>query len=171
MAHNKFYFSHPDASVKISSQTERFAVRRIFCVGRNYAEHAKDFSNDERDPPFFFTNPADAIMASGAALTYPGLTQDLHHEAELAVAIGTGGRDIIAKDAASHIFGFAYSNDLTRRDLQAVAKSQRRPWDMSKIFDESAVINAIIPGQSISPDAAIRCRVDGRLRQNAKLET
>ena len=146
-------------------------MRRIFCVGRNYAEHAKEFSNDERDPPFFFTKPADAIVASGTALTYPGLTQDLNHEAELAVAIGTGGWDIIAKDTASHIFGFACSNDLTRRDLQVVAKSQRRPWDMSKIFDESAVINAIIPGQSISPDAAIRCRVDGRLRQNAKLET
>ena len=109
-------------------------MRRIFCVGRNYAEHAKEFGNDERDPPFFFTKQADAIVASSAALTYPGLTQDLHHEAELAVAKGTGGRGIIAKDAASHIFGFACSNDLTRRDLQAVAKSQRRPWDMSKSF-------------------------------------
>jgi fumarylpyruvate hydrolase len=102
-------------------------------------------------------------------LTYPSLTQDLHHEAELVVAIGTGGRDILAKDATSHIFGFACGNDLTRRDLQAVAKSQRRPWDMSKAFDESAVIGEIVPGQSFSPDAAIRCRVDGQLRQNAKI--
>ena len=164
-----FIFRIPAPSVEISSRTERFAVRRIFCVGRNYAEHAREFGNDERDPPFFFTKPADAIVPSGAALTYPSLTQDLHHEAELVVAIGTGGRDIAAKDAASHIFGFACGNDLTRRDLQAVAKSQRRPWDMSKAFDESAVIGAIVPGQSIAPEAAIRCHVDGQLRQNAKI--
>ena len=164
-----FIFPIPTPSIKISGRSERFAVRRIFCVGRNYAEHAKEFGNDERDPPFFFTKPADAVVPSGAALTYPSLTQDLHHEAELVVAIGTGGRDILAKDAASHIFGFACGNDLTRRDLQAVAKSQRRPWDMSKAFDESAVIGEIVPGQSFSTDAAIRCRVDGQLRQNAKI--
>ena len=164
-----FIFPIPTPSIKISGRSERFAVRRIFCVGRNYAEHAKEFGNDERDPPFFFTKPADAVVPSGAALTYPSLTQDLHHEAELVVAIGTGGRDILAKDATSHIFGFACGNDLTRRDLQAVAKSQRRPWDMSKAFDESAVIGEIVPGQSFSPDAAIRCRVDGQLRQNAKI--
>jgi fumarylpyruvate hydrolase len=164
-----FIFPIPTPSIKISGRSERFAVRRIFCVGRNYAEHAREFGNDERDPPFFFTKPADAVVPSGAALTYPSLTQDLHHEAELVVAIGTGGRDILAKDATSHIFGFACGNDLTRRDLQAVAKSQRRPWDMSKAFDESAVIGEIVPGQSFSPDAAIRCRVDGQLRQNAKI--
>jgi fumarylpyruvate hydrolase len=164
-----FIFPIPTPSIKISGRSERFAVRRIFCVGRNYAEHAREFGNDERDPPFFFTKPADAVVPSGAALTYPSLTQDLHHEAELVVAIGTGGRDILAKDATSHIFGFACGNDLTRRDLQAVAKSQRRPWDMSKAFDESAVIGEIVPGQSFSPDAAIRCRVDGQLRHNAKI--
>ena len=164
-----FIFPIPTPSIKISGRSERFAVRRIFCVGRNYAEHAREFGNDERDPPFFFTKPADAVVPSGTALTYPSLTQDLHHEAELVVAIGTGGRDILAKDATSHIFGFACGNDLTRRDLQTVAKSQRRPWDMSKAFDESAVIGEIVPGQSFSPDAAIRCRVDGQLRQNAKI--
>ena len=135
-----FIFPIPTPSIKISGRSERFAVRRIFCVGRNYAEHAREFGNDERDPPFFFTKPADAVVPSGATMTYQSLTQDMHHEAELVVAIGKGGRDIIAKDAASHIFGFACGNDLTRRDLQAVAKSQRRPWDMSKAFDESAVI-------------------------------
>ena len=164
-----FIFPIPTPSIKISGRPERFAVRRIFCVGRNYAEHAREFGNDERDPPFFFTKPADAVVPSGATMTYPSLTQDLHHEAELVVAIGTGGRNILAKDATSHIFGFACGNDLTRRDLQAVAKSQRRPWDMSKAFDESAVIGEIVPGQSFSPDAAIRCRVDGQLRQNAKI--
>ena len=124
MAHNKFYFLHPDAQ------------------RRNL-------------------KPNRALWCAAHFL----------HGAELAVTIRTGGRDIIAKDAASHIFGFACGNDLTHRDLQAVSKSQRRPSDMSKVFDESAVIDAIIPGQSISPDAAIRCGVDGRLRQNAKLET
>ena len=156
-------------SVEISGRAERFAVRRIFCVGRNYAEHAKEFGNDERDPPFFFNKPADAIVPSGTVLAYPSLTQDLHHEAELVVAIGAGGRNITAESAASHIFGFATGNDLTRRDLQADAKSQRRPWDMSKAFDESAVIGAIVPGQSISPGATIRCYVDEQLRQNSKI--
>ena len=138
-------------------------------MGRNYAEHAKEFGNDECDPPFFFTKPADAIVPSGAVLAYPSLTQDLHHEAELVVAIGLGGRNITAETAASKTFGFASGNDLTRRDLQTDAKSQRRPWDMSKAFDESAVIDRIVPGQSISPDAAIRCHEDGQLRQNAKI--
>ena len=156
-------------SVEISGRAERFAVRRIFCVGRNYAEHAKEFGNDECDPPFFFTKPADAIVPSGAVLAYPSLKQDLHHEAELVVAIGVGGRNITVETAASKIFGFASGNDLTRHDLQTDAKSQRRPWDMSKAFDESAVIGTIVPGQSISPDAAIRCHVDGQLRQNAKI--
>ena len=118
---------------------------------------------------FLFTKPADAIVPSGAVLAYPSLTQDLHHEAELVVAIGVGGRNITAETAASKIFGFACGNGLTRRDLQTDAKSQRRPWDMSKAFDESAVIGRIVPGQSISPDAAIRCHVDGQLRQNAKI--
>ena len=144
-----FMFPIQAPSVKISGRTERFAVRRIFCVGRNYAEHAKEFGNDERDPPFFFTKPADAIVPSGTVLAYPSLTQDLHHEAELVVAIGAGGRNITAESAASHIFGFVTDNDLTRRDLQADAKSQRRPLDMSKAFDESALIGAIVPGQSI----------------------
>ena len=118
-------------------------------MGRNYGEHAKKFGNDERDPPFFFTKPADAIVPSGTDLAYPSLTQDLHHEAELVVAIGAGGRNITAESAASHIFGFVTDNDLTRRDLQADAKSQRRPLDMSKAFDESALIGAIVLGQSI----------------------
>jgi fumarylpyruvate hydrolase len=138
-------------------------------VGRNYGQHAKEFGNDERDPPFFFTKPADAIVPSGTVLAYPSLTQDLHHEAELVVAIGAGGRNITAESAASHIFGFVTGNDLTRRDLQADAKSQRRPWNMYKALDESALIGAIVPGQSISPDAAIRCHMDEQLRQNAKI--
>ena len=146
-------------------------MRRIFCVGRNYAEHAKEFGNDERDPPFFFTKQADAIVASGAALTYPGLTQDLHHEAELAVAIGTGGG--ISSPRTLHPISSALHTAMIKpatickllRNLSAALGI------CPKVFDESAVINAIIPGRSISPDAAIRCRVDGRLRQNAKLET
>ena len=116
-------------------------MRRIFCVGRNYAEHAREFGNDERDPPFFFTKPADAIVPSGAALTYPSLTQDLHHEAELVVAIGTGGRDIAAKDAASHIFGFACGNDLTRRDFS----------DISLCFPLRALFTALICVQHARP--------------------
>ena len=142
-----------------------FAVRRIFCVGRNYADHVAEMGGDHRDPPFFFTKPADALVISGATIPYPPATHDLHHEAELVVAIGLGGADIT--DPAAHIFGFAAGNDLTRRDLQAEAKAQRRPWDMSKAFDNSAVIGAIRPGPL--GDARLTLTVDGVERQSSML--
>jgi len=143
----------------------RFAVRRIFCVGRNYADHVAEMGGDQRDPPFFFTKPADALVSSGAAIPYPPATQNLHHEAELVVAIGLGGADIT--DAAPHVFGYAAGNDLTRRDLQAEAKALRRPWDMAKGFDNSAVIGAIRPGPL--GDARLALTVDGEERQSSLL--
>ena len=146
----------------------RFPVRRIFCVGRNYADHAREMGHDpDAEPPFYFTKPADAVVESGATIPYPPATQDLHHEAELVVALAKGGADISEADAPSHIFGYAAGNDLTRRDLQAQAKAARRPWDMSKGFDASAVVGLIHPGPL--SDDAITCHVDGRLTQQARL--
>ena len=146
----------------------RFAVRRIFCVGRNYADHAREMGHDPlAEPPFYFTKPADAVVPSGATIPYPPATQDLHHEAELVVALGRGGSNIAESDAASHIWGHACGNDLTRRDLQAAAKAARRPWDMAKGFDASAVVGLLHPGAM--GDAAITCTVDGKPTQSARL--
>lgn len=146
----------------------RFPVRRIFCVGRNYAEHSREMGGDPtREDPFFFTKPADAVVASGATIPYPPKTQDLHHEAELVVALGKGGIDLTAAEAPALIWGYAAGNDLTRRDLQAEAKAARRPWDMAKGFDNSAVIGALRAGPL--DDAPITCTVDGRVTQSARL--
>lgn len=158
----------PCPSAPVEGQSARFPVRRVFCVGRNYAEHAREFGNDpDREPPFFFTKPADALVDSGAVIAYPPATQDLQHEAELVVALSGGGADIAPAAAAGLIFGHAAGNDLTRRDLQAEAKAMRRPWDMSKGFDASAVIGPIRPGPLA--DGAIRGLVDGVVKQEARL--
>lgn len=158
----------PVPSVAVAGRADRFAVRRIFCVGRNYAEHAREMGHaPDEAPPFFFTKPADAVVDSGASLPYPPLTADLQHEAELVVAIGAPGTDLSPEDAAALVWGHAAGNDLTRRDLQAEAKALRRPWDMSKGFDASAVVGPIRPGRI--GDAAIRCTVDGSVTQQARL--
>ena len=162
-------FPMPIPSLEISDSVLRFPVRRIFCVGRNYAEHARELGNDERDPPFFFTKPASAIVPSGTTLPYPPRTQEVHHEAELVVAIGKGGHNISTNKAIDHIFGFAAGNDLTRRDLQTAAKLQRRPWDMSKGFDNSAIIGLILQKQKMPQETSIRCTVDGKLRQTGQI--
>lgn len=156
-------------SVAVEGSDLRFPVRRIFCVGRNYAEHAREMGNDpDAEPPFFFTKPGDCVVDSGATIPYPPGTTDFHHEAELVVALARGGRDIPEAEALSLVWGYAAGNDLTRRDLQAAAKVARRPWDMSKAFDLSAVIGPLRAGHDV-PQGAIRCRVDGAIRQNATL--
>lgn len=148
-----------------------FAVRRVYCVGRNYAEHVREMGNDERDPPFFFSKPADAVVAGGAAMAYPPQTNDLHHEVELVVAIGKDGSDIAAADALGHVYGYAAGLDMTRRDLQAVAKKAGRPWDMAKGFDQSAPIGTIEPASAIGhPDTgAVTLSVNGVERQRGDL--
>ncbi|MBL9058216.1 MAG: fumarylacetoacetate hydrolase family protein [Rhodobacteraceae bacterium] len=159
----------PVVSVPVDGDSRRFPVRRIFCVGRNYAEHAREMGgNPDAEPPFFFTKPADAVVESGAVLPFPVATADLHHEAELVVALGAGGAFVPTDAALSLVWGYAAGNDLTRRDLQAEAKATRRPWDMSKGFDASAVLGAIRPGSAV-PQGRIRCRVDGRVTQDADL--
>jgi fumarylpyruvate hydrolase len=149
----------------------QFAVRRIYCVGRNYAEHIKEMGNDVRDPPFFFAKPADAVVTDGGAMPYPPQTQDLHHEVELVVAIGTEGRDIEPAEALNHVYGYAAGLDMTRRDLQAVAKKAGRPWEMSKGFDHSAPIGTIAPAQAFGHPqrGAITLSVNGKVRQSGDL--
>ncbi|MDE3122109.1 MAG: fumarylacetoacetate hydrolase family protein [Paracoccaceae bacterium] len=161
------------ASVAVAGTDARFPVRRIFCVGRNYAEHAREMGNDpDREPPFFFTKPADALVAATATIPYPPATENLHFEAELVVAIGKGGKAIDEGAALGHVWGYAAGNDLTRRDLQAEAKSLRRPWDMAKGFDLSAVCGALVAVSSAGhppASATITCTVNGETRQSATL--
>ncbi|WP_167646798.1 fumarylacetoacetate hydrolase family protein [Mameliella alba] len=162
----------PQAGAAVAGSAARFPVRRIFCVGRNYAAHVREMGKDpDRDPPFFFTKHAGALVDSGATVPYPPETGDFHHEAELVVAIGTGGRDIAEADALSHVWGYAVGNDLTRRDLQAEAKKQGRPWDWAKDFDASAVVGPVHPVASVGhPDkGAIRLTVNGETRQDGDL--
>ncbi|OIH99879.1 MULTISPECIES: fumarylacetoacetate hydrolase family protein [unclassified Curtobacterium] len=149
----------------------RFPVRRVFCVGRNYAAHAREMGHDpDREPPFFFSKPADAVVVDGADTPYPPATERLEHEVELVVAIGVGGADITEAHALDHVWGYAVGLDLTRRDLQAEAKRLGRPWDAAKGFDASAPIGAITPAAGVDPSAgAVELRVDGALRQAGDL--
>ena len=133
-------------SVEIEGGPERFAVHRIYCVGRNYEAHAREMGKDPtREPPFFFTKPADALVPNHSTIPYPSRTKNLHHEIELVLAIGKAGRDIATGAALEHVFGYAVGNDLTRRDLQFEARDKGRPWDTGKAFDRSAAITAIRP--------------------------
>lgn len=158
--------------VAISGRSERFPVHRIYCVGRNYAAHAREMGMDpDREPPFFFSKPADAIVANHAVVPFPSRTSNLHHEIELVVALGRGGRDIAVAAALEYVFGYAVGNDLTRRDLQFQARDKGRPWDTSKGFDHSAVISSITPGVNAVDlaSAQIWLKVNGETRQQAQL--
>jgi fumarylpyruvate hydrolase len=152
-----------------------FPVHRIYCVGRNYAEHAQEMGFTGREPPFFFMKPADAVLpvAEGetSVMDYPTLTQNLHHEIELVVAIGTGGRDIAAADAVQHIWGYAVGLDMTRRDLQGEMKQQGRPWCIGKAFEQSAPIAPLLP-RALTGEltrGAITLAVNGQPRQRGDL--
>lgn len=149
----------------------RFPVRRVFCVGRNYAAHAREMGHDpDREPPFFFTKPADAIVTDDAATPYPSMTERLEHEVELVVAIGVGGADVPVGDALDHVWGYGVGLDLTRRDLQAEAKRLGRPWDMAKGFDASAPIGTLVPAADVDPThGTIALTVDGERRQQGDL--
>jgi fumarylpyruvate hydrolase len=158
--------------VEIAGSEGRFPVHRIYCVGRNYAAHALEMGADpEREPPFFFMKPADAVVPNGAAVSYPPRTANLHHEIELVVAIGEGGQDIPVASALAHVFGYAVGNDLTRRDLQTAARDVGRPWDVAKGFDHSAPVSAIRRVADVGhPErGAIWLDVNGETRQRADL--
>jgi fumarylpyruvate hydrolase len=149
-----------------------FPVRRIFCVGRNYAAHAREMGSDpDREPPFFFTKPADALVLGDADMPYPTMSKELHHEMELVVGIGTGGADIAEGDALKHVWGYAAGLDMTRRDLQNEAKKTGRPWDMGKGFDHSAPIGVMVPAAHFPDPTAgkIELKVNGAVRQVSDL--
>ena len=169
-----FVFPPPaTVSVPVLGQTDRFPVHRIYCVGRNYEEHAKEMGFTGREPPFFFLKPADSLVVVDAGQTgqmpYPSLTHNFHHEIELVVAIGKGGRNIPAADAAQHIYGYAVGLDMTRRDLQNEMKKQGRPWCIGKAFDHSAPIGPITPIAQAGDvhHAEISLQVNGADRQRS----
>lgn len=163
----------PVVSVPVVGSPLRFPVHRVYCVGRNFEEHAKEMGFSGREPPFFFLKPTDALVIVNAGetgtLPYPSLTQNLHHEIELVVAIGSGGKNILAADAHKHIFGYAVGLDMTRRDLQNEMKKQGRPWCIGKAFDQSAPIGPITPASAAGhiANAEISLSVNGQERQRS----
>lgn len=172
----------PPASLPIKGSSERFFLRRVYCVGRNYADHAREIGADpDREPPFFFSKPADTVFTpdeghlemgvTSGTVPYPPKTSNLHFEVELVVAIGCGGADIDPVNALNHVWGYGVGVDLTRRDLQAQAKELRRPWDLSKGFDASGPCSPLLPaeGNRLSDVGRIWLSVNGMTRQQGDL--
>lgn len=160
------------ATVPVDGTDDLFPVHRIYCVGRNYAAHAREMGHDpNREPPFFFLKPADTILLPGQDMAYPGRTSNLHHEIELVVALSSGGTDIAEADALDHVYGYAVGLDMTRRDLQGAAKDAGRPWEAGKSFEQSAPISKIVPAAKIGhPNTGrIWLEVNGKVVQDADL--
>jgi len=160
---------HAIPTVPVEGSDSVFPVRRILCVGRNYAAHAREMGADTRDPPFFFAKPADAIAPLKAEIAYPPATSDLHHEIELVVALKSGGANLSVEQALEAVFGYAVGVDLTRRDLQGAAKAKGQPWEAGKAFDESAPITAIRVMDAPAPEAAVTLTVNGAERQRGEV--
>lgn len=160
------------ASLAIAGSRDRFPLRRVFCVGRNYAAHAREMGNDpDREPPFFFMKPADAVVPAAGVLPYPPATKDMHHEVEMVVALGKGGANVAPEDALALVWGYGVGLDLTRRDIQAVAKEMSRPWDMAKGFDASAPCSELHPVSEVGhpANARIWLEVNGTVKQEGNL--
>lgn len=166
-------FERPEQAVlAIDGESAAFPIRRVYCVGRNYADHAREMGHDpDREPPFFFTKPADAVVPGTGEIAYPPVTADLHHEIELVVALKGGGRDVAVEDAMGLVYGFAVGVDLTRRDMQGEAKKMGRPWDMAKGFDQSAPCGPLVPiGKSGDmATGEIGLSVNGEVRQKGDI--
>jgi fumarylpyruvate hydrolase len=161
----------PQPVIAIAGSDRLFPVRRIWCVGRNYLEHIKEMGQDEREPPFFFAKPADAIVPDGGTAPYPSLTRDMHHEVELVVALESGGRNIPVANALDHVFGYGVGIDLTRRDLQIASRDIKRPWEIGKAFDASAPCGALRPASQIGHPGRGRIvlKCNGEVRQDGDL--
>ncbi|HEY0491578.1 MAG TPA: fumarylacetoacetate hydrolase family protein [Telluria sp.] len=160
-------------SIGVAGSSARFPIRRVFCVGRNYAAHAREMGNDPtREEPFFFMKPADAVVPAEGVVPFPSATNDMHHEVEMVVALAGGGTDIAPGDALGLVWGYGVGLDLTRRDIQAVAKDMRRPWDFAKGFDASAPCSALHPAGEVGHphDARIWLEVNGALTQDGTLQ-
>ncbi|HKY82480.1 MAG TPA: fumarylacetoacetate hydrolase family protein [Sphingobium sp.] len=158
----------PRVAIPVLGSDALFPVRRIYCVGRNYAEHIREMGGDERQPPFFFQKPTDAIVLDGAQIAYPPITSDFQHEIELVLAIGQAGSDIPLERAAEHVFGQAVGIDLTRRDVQVDARKTGRPWEIGKSFDKSAPIGLLHPlnGSALLDTGVVSLTVNGDVRQS-----
>jgi fumarylpyruvate hydrolase len=167
----EYVFAPPvQPAVPVEGTRALFPVRRILCVGRNYAAHRAEMGGDDREPPFFFSKPADAVVTGGRDVPYPSLTVNLHHEVELVAAVGAGGADVPVDRALSLVFGYAVGVDLTRRDLQAAAREKGQPWDAAKGFDAAAPIGTIRPAALCGgAKGRIRLTVNGQTRQDAKV--
>ena len=162
----------PRPSIAVDASAQRFPVGRIYCVGRNYADHAREMGHDpDREPPFFFMKAPNSVVGDGTTVDFPVGTKDVHHEIELVVAIGKGGKNIPVEQALAHVWGYGVGLDMTRRDLQAEAKKQGRPWEMGKSFDESAPVSVLRPAAAIGHPAkgAIWVKVNGQVRQTGDL--
>jgi fumarylpyruvate hydrolase len=162
----------PQPALAVAGSSKSFPVRRIWCVGRNYIEHIREMGNDEREPPFFFAKPADAIVADGGKVPYPPVTKDLHFEVELVVALKSGGRNIAPERALDHVYGYGVGIDLTRRDLQIASRNIKRPWEVGKAFDYSAPCGALRPAAEIGHPAKgrISLKVNGEVKQDGDLD-
>jgi fumarylpyruvate hydrolase len=162
----------PQAALAIAGSVETFPVRRIWCVGRNYLEHIKEMGQDEREPPFFFAKPADAIVPDGGTVPYPSLTKDMHHEVELVVALKSGGRNIPFDKALDCVWGYGVGIDLTRRDLQIASRDLKRPWEVGKAFDASAPCGPLISATKIGhpKKGRIALKCNGKVRQDGDLQ-
>src|SRR5258708_7393965 len=161
----------PRAAIAVAGTDKAFPVRRIWCVGRNYEEHIKEMGHDVRDPPFFFSKPADAVVPDGSTVPYPSLTKDMHHEVELVVALKSGGRNIKLANALDCIFGYGVGIDLTRRDLQIASRDMKRPWEIGKAFDASAPCGPLQPADKIGHPSKgkIALKANGKVRQDGDL--
>ena len=161
----------PQPALTIAGSAELFPVRRIWCVGRNYLEHIKEMGQDEREPPFFFAKPADAIVPDGGTAPYPSLTKDMHHEVELVVALKSGGRNIKPERAFDHVYGYGVGIDLTRRDLQIASRDIKRPWEIGKAFDASAPCGPLQPASKTGhpKKGSIMLKCNGKVRQDGDL--
>ena len=162
----------PIPALPVQGSSDTFPVGRIYCVGRNYAEHAREMGHDpDREPPFFFMKPANTLVANGATIPYPQVTKDLHHEIEMVVALGKGGANIAPERALDHVWGYGVGLDMTRRDIQGEAKKMGRPWEMGKAFDNSAPCTALVPASKIGHPSkgAIWLKVNGKTTQQGDL--
>lgn len=169
---NDYLFTPSIPSLAIADSDQRFPVRRVYCVGRNYAEHAREMGHDpDREPPFFFTKHPDSLLPDGSVFPYPPGTESVHHEIEMVVAIGRGGVDIPVEQALEHVYGYAVGLDMTRRDLQAEAKKMGRPWAVAKGFDHAAPCSALVPAEKIGhpTEGRIWLEINGETRQEGDL--
>ena len=173
MSVNDNYVIPPPAppSLPVAGSSKLFPVRRVWCVGRNYLEHIREMGNDEREPPFFFAKPSDALVRDGGTIPYPSLTKDLHFEVELVVALRSGGRNIPVAKANDCIYGYGVGIDLTRRDLQIASRNIKQPWEIGKFFDNSAPCSALRPASEIGHPSKgkITLKVNGNLKQEGDL--